>query len=196
MANPETDRPDSPPGPPGPEELGFLSSQQTSERKSLLPWIAAAAAVLIGLALVVIFNRPGNRSGSAPAGSGTTGMAPLDPYAPNLPISGLQMSQATSFSGAKVTYVDGEIANHGSQTVTAITVQVGFRNSLGQFAQRTAMPMFFIRTREPYVDTEPVSAAPLPPGGQKDFRLIFDSLPDDWDQQAPEIRIIGVRSHN
>jgi hypothetical protein len=193
MANPETDRPDSAPGSsPQPGDLEFLSSRQTAEHKSLLPWIIAAAAVLIGLALLLTFDR----SAPAPAGTGTTGMAPLDPYAPNLPISGLQMSEATSFSGAKVTYIDGQIANHGSQTVTAITVQVGFRNSLGQFAQRTAMPLFFIRTREPYVDTEPVSAAPLAPGGQKDFRLIFDSLPDDWDQQAPEIRILGVRGHN
>ncbi len=67
-------------------------------------------------------------------------MAPADPYAAKLPISGLQMSEATSFSGAKVTYIDGQIANTGNQTLTAITVQVGFHSDVGQFAQRVAVP--------------------------------------------------------
>ena len=123
-----------------------------------------------------------------------TGLAPADPYAPKLPISGIQMSEAASFSGAKVTYIDGQITNSGDRTVIAITVQVGFHNDTGQFAQRIAVPLSLIRTREPYVDTQPVSAAPIEPGQTRDFRLIFDTMPADWNQQVPEIRIISVRS--
>ena len=74
-------------------------------------------------------------------------MAAADPYAARLPISGLQMSEATSFSGAKVTYIDGQIANTGDRTLTAITVQVGFHSDVGQFAQRVALPLSLIRTR-------------------------------------------------
>jgi hypothetical protein len=33
-----------------------------------------------------------------------------------------------------------------------------------------------IRARDPYVDVEPVSASPLKPGGEQDFRLIFDGV--------------------
>jgi hypothetical protein len=44
------------------------------------------------------------------------------------------------------------------------------------------------------VDTQPVSAAPIEPGQTRDFRLIFDTMPADWNQQIPEIRIISVRS--
>ena len=130
-------------------------------------------------------------SGRLPLG---TGMAPADPYAPKLAISGIQMSEATSFSGAKVTYIDGQITNSGDRTMTAITVQVGFHNDVGQFAQRLAVPLSLIRTREPYVDTQPVSAAPIEPGQTRDFRLIFDAVPADWNQQIPEIRVISVRS--
>jgi hypothetical protein len=121
-------------------------------------------------------------------------MAPADPYAASLPISGLQMSQADTFSGSKVTYVDGQISNTGNRTLTAITVQVGFHSDVGQYAQRLAVPLSLIRTRQPYVDIEPVSAAPIEPGQQRDFRLIFDTVPADWNQQYPEIRVISVHS--
>ena len=39
---------------------------------------------------------------------------------------------------------------------------------------------------------EPVSAAPLKPGGEQEFRLIFDAVSPDWDGAYPEIRIIRV----
>jgi hypothetical protein len=155
-----------------------------------MPWIVAGVVVIVILAVLVLLGR---RSAPGP-GAGTTGMAPAAAYAPNLPISGLEMSEAASFSGSKVTYIDGKITNSGNETLTGITVQVGFRNDLNQLALRQVLPLNFIRTREPYVDTEPVSAAPLKPGDTQAFRLIFDNVPPDWNQQVPEIRVIATRS--
>jgi Protein of unknown function (DUF2393) len=171
------------------EDAGFLASHQTREATSWMPWIVAAAVVILGLGILVVV---GGRS--TPESAMGTGMAAADPYAARLSISGIQMSEATSFSGAKVTYIDGQIANSGDRTLAAITVQVGFHSDVGQFAQRVAVPLSLIRTREPYVDTQPVSAAPIEPGQTRDFRLIFDTMPADWNQQIPEIRIISVRS--
>ena len=171
------------------QEADFLGSHQAREATSWMPWIVAAAVVILGLGILVVV---GGRS--TPGSATGTGMAPADPYAPKLSMSGTQMSEANSFSGAKVTYIDGQINNSGDRTVVAITVQVGFHNDTGQFAQRVAVPLSLIRTREPYVDTQPVSAAPIEPGQTRDFRLIFDTMPPDWNQQVPEIRIISVRS--
>jgi hypothetical protein len=172
------------------EDAGFLTSHQNREPTSWLPWIIAAAAVILGLGILVVV---GGRTSPESSSTGT-GMAPADPYASKLSISGIQMSEATSFSGAKVTYIDGQIANTGDRTLTGITVQVGFHNDVGQFAQRLSLPLNFIRTRQPYVDTQPVSAAPIEPGQSRDFRLIFDTVPADWNMQVPEIRVISVRS--
>ena len=172
------------------EESGFLSAHQKTEPKPWLPWIVSCAVVVLVLLALALLGR---RSGSVPEAGGT-GMAAPAPYSANLPISGVEMSEADSFSGAKVTYIDGQIANTGNQTITAITVQVGFRNDLGQFAERSVTPLTLIRTRQPYVDTEPVSAAPLKPGDRQSFRLIFDTLPPGWNQQLPEIRIIHTQS--
>ncbi len=120
--------------------------------------------------------------------------APPDPYAANLPISNPAMSESTSLSGGKVTYLDGQIANQGSRTVTAISIQVLFRDYAHEVAWNETQPLQLIRTREPYVDTEPVSAAPLKPGDQRDFRLIFDGVPDSWDGAYPDLRIVHVDS--
>ena len=87
-----------------------------------------------------------------------------DAYASQLAISNLQMSEAANFAGSKVTYVDGLITNKGDKTVTGINVVVTFNNDIGEPPQKTPMPLTLIRTREPYVDIEPVSAEPLKPG--------------------------------
>jgi hypothetical protein len=109
-------------------------------------------------------------------------------------MSQLAMSESTSLSGGKSTFVDGHIRNAGNQTVSGITVQVIFRNDEAMPPQIETLPLSLVRTREPYVDTQPVSAAPLKPGDERDFRLIFESIPANWNTQMPEIRIIQVET--
>jgi Protein of unknown function (DUF2393) len=160
-----------------------------AQERNWLPVIAAAAIVLaVGVALVLIFGR----GKSAPTATPIT--AALDPYAGNLPISNLQMSESANLAGGKVTYVDGSIGNTGNKTVTGITVQVLFRDPAHEVAQNETEPLNLIRTRQPYIDVEPVSASPLKPGDSADFRLVFDTVAEDWDGAFPEIRIIHVDS--
>ncbi len=160
-----------------------------AEPRSLLPWIISGVVVLLVLGVLLLAGRH-----TAPANPGGAGLAPPDPYASQLTISHVQMSESANLSGGKVTYLDGEIANHGNETLRGMTVQVAFRNVLKQIAQKETMPLNLIRTREPYVDTEPMSMAPLKPGSSQEFRLIFDHVTDDWDQQYPEVRIIAVEA--
>lgn len=157
------------------------------EPRSTLPWIIAGCVVLIVLGVLVAV---GHRS--EPANPGGAGLAPADPYAASLPITNLQMSQASSMAGSQSTYVDGQITNRGGKTVSGITVQVAFRDIGNQLVQKETMPLNLIRTRQPYVDTQPVGAAPIRPGETREFRLIFDHMAQDWNQNYPEIRIIEV----
>lgn len=118
--------------------------------------------------------------------------APLDPYAANLPISQLAMSESANLAGGKITYLDGQIANTGNRTITGVTVQVLFRDPAHEVAQNETQPLKLISMRQPYIDVEPVSAAPLKPGDRRDFRLIFDTVAEDWDGVYPEVRIVHV----
>ncbi|MGB6688115.1 MAG: DUF2393 family protein [Terracidiphilus sp.] len=153
-------------------------------------WIplVAAAVVVVAITVLVVAVLERGRGGVRV----TPISAPLDPYAAKLPLSNLQMSESTSLSGAKVTYLDGRIQNKGSSTVSGITVQVLFRDYAHEVTQNETEPLKLIRTREPYVDVEPVSAAPLKTGDGADFRLIFDSVSPNWDGAFPEIRILHV----
>lgn len=158
--------------------------------RNWLPLIVAAIVVLAVAGALALFLGRGKTAPTV-----TPISAQPDPYAANLPISNLSMSESSSLSGGKVTYLDGQIVNRGSRTVTAIAIQVLFRDYAHEVAWNETQPLHLIRTREPYVDTEPVSAAPLKPGDQRDFRLIFDSVPDSWDGAFPDLRIIRVESN-
>lgn len=155
--------------------------------RNWLPLVIAAAVVLI-IAAVVVF--------SLEHGKKAVTVAPItaapDAYAASLPITNLAMSESANLAGGKVTYIDGHIANQGNRIVTGITVQILFRNVAHEVAQNETQPLKLIRMREPYVDLEPVSAAPLAPGASQDFRLIFDAVSPDWDGNYPEIRVLHV----
>lgn len=159
------------------------------QERAWLPMAIAAAAVAIVVVVAILVLEHGKGGGTV-----TPISAAPDTYAASLPITGLQMSESSNLAGGKVTYLDGHIANTGNRTVSGVTVQVLFRNVAKEVAQNETQPLKLIRTRDPYVDTEPVSAAPLKPSDQHDFRLIFDAVSPDWDGAYPEIRIIRVEA--
>ncbi len=163
-------------------------SAETEERNWLPVVIAAAVVVIVAVVAVLVLEHGKTRPTVAPISA-----AP-DAYAVNLPISGLEMSESSNLAGGKVTYLDGNIANTGSKTVTGITVQVLFRTFAHEVAQNETQPLKIIRMRQPYIDVEPVSAAPLAPGDHADFRLIFDAVSPDWDGAYPEIRVLKVET--
>jgi hypothetical protein len=153
--------------------------------RNWIPLEIAAAAVLI-VAGFVIFAMERHRG---PATVTPISAAP-DPYAGNLPITNLVMSESGNLAGGKVTYIDGHMTNNGTRTVSGVSVQVLFRNAANEVAQNETQQLKWIRTRNPYVDLEPVSAAPLKPGEGQDFRLIFDAVSPDWNGVYPEMRIV------
>lgn len=150
--------------------------------------IAAGVVILVVAVIIFVTSRNHNSSEVAPV------TAAADPYAASLPVSNLAMSESANLAGGKVTYLDGHIANNGSKAVSGITVQVLFRNYAHEVAQNESQPMMLIRTREPYIDTQPISAAPLRPGDERDFRLSFDTVTPNWDGAYPEIRILRVQT--
>jgi hypothetical protein len=159
----------------------FTTPKPEPSSNPLLAWGIAGAVVLVllGGILLLTHHKP-----APPANA----ILPLDPYAKNLVISQVVMSESTSLSGGKSTFIDGHVRNTGSRTVTGATVQVLFGNfDPTQPPQLETTPLTLIRTHEPYIDTEPLSAAPLAPGDDHEFRLIFEDISPNWNQQLPDI---------
>jgi len=173
----------------GPQLVPSAARPTEPEQRNWLPLVIAAVVVIVIAGAVVLLLERGKSASSV-----TPISAAPDAYAASLPISGLQMSESSNLAGGKVTYLDGHIANKGSRTVTGITVQVLFRTFAHEVAQNETQPMKLIRMRDPYVDLEPVSAAPLAPGAEADFRLIFDTVSPDWDGAYPEVRVLHVET--
>lgn len=146
--------------------------------------IVIAIAAVVVLALVIAFLLQGK----------PTPPPQIPPYAAQLKISDLKLSQAQNFVGASVTYVDGTITNAGDKTVTHATVRVTFKDPYGQVAQIEEVPIKLLQTTGPYPDTADLSVAPLAPAESKPFRLIFEHVSDQWNQGAPDLRIIDVRT--
>jgi hypothetical protein len=150
--------------------------------------MAIAAAVVLMVAAIAIFMME--------RGKGAATVTPIsavpDAYAANLPITNVVMSESSNLAGGKVTYLDGHMTNTGTKTVSGVRVQVLFRNAAHEVAQNETQPLKWIRTRDPYIDLEPVSAAPLKPGEGQDFRLIFDAVTPDWNGAYPELRTVSV----
>ena len=124
------------------------------------------------------------------AASSYVTLQPADAYSSSLPLSGFAMSEAANLSGGKLTYLDGHVQNTGGRTVTGATVQVVFQNDEGLAPQIDTVPLTLIRMKEPYIDTEPIGADPLKPGDDREFRLTFETVPDNWNTQMPEVRLI------
>lgn len=184
--SPELDRPelDGAAAPGGSHLLGGGTPRRGGQFP-LTTIVVAGAVVLAILAAVLFFTRSQSHTAR-------NAVQPLDPYAADLPLSALGMSESESLSGGKSTFLDGRIRNNGTSTVTGVTVQVFFRNEESLPPAVETLPVTLIRTRQPYVDTEPVAADPLKPGDEREFRLIFEALPHNWNTQLPEVHVTHV----
>ncbi len=162
-----------------------IFTPQAEERNGLpmSVWAVAALIVIVVVGALVIAGRK-----KSPAAPNT--LQPADAYAASLPLSQFAMSESENLSGGKLTYLDGHVRNTGDRTVTGITVQVVFQNDEALAPQIDTVPLTLIRMKEPYIDTQAMSANPIKPGDDREFRLIFEKVPDNWNTQMPEVRVI------
>src|SRR5262249_5272829 len=114
------------------------------------------------------------------------------PYASSLRLSDLKMSAAENFVGATVTYLDGTIANGGDKTVVHAMVHVTFKNSIGEIAQTEDLALHVLQTTGPYPDAVDLSASPLAPGQERQFRLTFEHVTTDWNHEIPTVEVTDV----
>lgn len=162
----------------------FGAGQNNAEesRPPIVPIAIGALAVLIAIAFFAVFGRKGSNETGAPSTP--------DPYAANLVILSPSMSTAANFAGQEVTYIEGQIVNKGDKIVTSAILQIVFHDSLGQVVQKDTQRLMVITTREPYIDTAPLSSASLKPGQAREFRQTFEHVSSEWNTQLPEITVI------
>ena len=117
---------------------------------------------------------------------------PGDPNLAKLAVTEIHMATAQNFAGSSVTYIEGKITNSSDRKVNAASVEVLFKNSLGETAQKDTLPVAVLLPNVPYVDYGPIDRAPLAPGQTRDFRLTLEHVSTDWDGQVPRVKVVGI----
>ena len=150
---------------------------------SLRPVLVGIAIVAVIVAVIALILRSEQKKPIEPS-----------PYAANLKFSDLKASAAQNFAGATVSYLDGAITNTGDQTVIHATVQVTFKDEMGQTAQREELPIHVLRIGGPYDEAVDLNLSPLAPGQSKPFRLTFENISNQWNHAYPDMRVTQVNT--
>lgn len=156
-------------------------SPVTEERALWRPILIGVVIVVVVVGAVVLGLREAPKGPKGPP-----------PYAPNLVLSSLEKSAAENFVGATVAYVDGKITNKGDKTVSQAMVRVLFHDDMGQVVGDETIPVRILQTGGPYPDIIDLKASPLGPGQTKPFRLTFERISSQWNQQMPDLQITDV----
>jgi|SRR6185312_15053548 len=163
----------------------FSQPQMEPERRTWVPIAIGASVIVVALIAIFIFGRP---SAPPPAPA-------VDPYAGFLQVGDLKMSVAENFVGGSVNYLEGKVANVGTKTVTGVTVEAIFRNSLGEVVQHESQPMMLINTGiQGFPDAAPLSAVPLTANTTREFRLTFEHISADWNRGYPELQFTKIKT--
>ena len=101
-------------------------------------------------------------------------------YVKNLDLMDVQMQAAESYFKQAVIEIEGKIANNGDRQLSAILISCVFYDVYGQVVLRERVPI--VRSKN----------GGLGPGERRDFRLAFDSLPQSWNQQMPQLVIAQI----
>ena len=115
-----------------------------------------------------------------------------DPYLANLRISDLQIAVGEDFAGNRITYVEGKITNSGDKKITGATIELLFKNVLGETIQQEDLPLMVLHFKVPYEDYAVLEQAPLAPGQTREFRQMLEHVSADWDRLLPQVKMVGV----
>jgi hypothetical protein len=159
----------------------FSPQADQGENRSWVPMAAGGAFVLLLVVVVVLLTRGGKSTGN-----------PADPNLAKLQVTDLHMATAQNFAGGSVTYIEGKLTNGTDRKVTGASVQVLFKNSLGEISQKDTLPATVLLPNVPYVDYGLIDRAPLAPGQTRDFRLTLEHVTTDWDGQAPTVKVVSI----
>jgi len=155
-----------------------VAEERDNSRLIIIAAVVVVIGVMLGLAFLL-------RESPKKVASPST-------YLTQLKLSEFKMSAAENFVGATVSYIDGTITNTGDKTVTAVQVEVTFKDSSGQVAQQEPLALRVVRSNGAYLEPVDLNVAPLAPGQSEPYRLTFDHISAQWNHEYPDIRIADV----
>jgi hypothetical protein len=142
---------------------------------SYVPIIIGAVTLLLLIAAMVYLSHSQKQP---PPETGASAEAKA--YVRNLDLSDVRMQAAENFMQQRIVEVVGNISNKGNRALNEVDVYCLFYSPSGQLVHRERVPI--VRGK----------GKPLYPGETRQFRLPFDSLPENWNQAMPNLVVAGI----
>jgi len=101
-------------------------------------------------------------------------------YLKNLALSEVQMQANESYMQQAVVEIAGKIGNQGDRVVKLVEINCIFHDVYGLVVLRERVAIAGRKAGE------------LRPGATKSFRLAFDSIPESWNKQMPDMVIAQI----
>ena len=101
-------------------------------------------------------------------------------YLKNLALSEVQMQANERYMQQAVVEIVGKIGNNGDRVVKLVEINCVFHDVYGLVVLRERVAIAGRKAGE------------LRPGATKNFRLAFDSIPESWNKQMPDLVIAQI----
>jgi hypothetical protein len=142
-------------------------------------FIAGIVIVLILGAGVALLSRRSHPAGTAASTKLPFGQ-PEQSYARRVQFQAIQMAHSTNFLNQEFTFVAGTIVNNGDRSVAGLQIVIEFHDQFNQTILRDSEIIL------------PPTALPIPAGQMRDFQVILERIPSDWNRQYPSLRVTGL----
>jgi hypothetical protein len=162
----------------------FSPAKPQTQERNWTPFIVGLVAVVVVIGIIVVVTRSSGRTNAA-----------ADPYTAKLRISNPRVSAAENYVGGTVTYLDATITNTGDKELVGADMDLVFKNTMNQVVQKETLPLHVLVANQMagYPDLVDLSRSPLGPGQSKNVRMTLEHISADWDQAAPEMRLVNLK---
>jgi hypothetical protein len=156
-----------------------MDKPEESSRRSPAVLLIGAAALVVMVALFYWASRYAPAPVKAPDQPLAMGQAE-QAYVSQIEFLEPQVARASNFLNQEVTFVFGAVRNNGPRAIRQIEITLEFHDVFRQVVLRDTQRLFGSR------------AIPLASYHRRDFQLTYESMPAQWNQAYPEIRITGL----
>jgi hypothetical protein len=163
-------------------------SELRPERPSSgIPGVALAIIAAIAILAAILYFMPRAPKVTAPP---TNASVPAQPTGSQLQIKDLQISTAPT--GGSM-YLQGQVNNQGTQDVTGVAVEVTMRGQDGAVVHQQSTKMMGLEQGQGTSFKElDFTDKPLKSNETRPFRVAVDNVPQTWNHQMPDLRIVTV----
>jgi hypothetical protein len=154
-------------------------SEESNRRGPVVLLVGVVAATLIigGLYVAARLTPAPAPVVEVPLPMGATEQA----YVPQIQFLEPKVARAANFLNQEVTFVFGTVQNNGSRGIKQIEITLEFHDVFNQVVLRDKQRLFG------------PNAVPFASNDQRDFQLGYETLPAQWNQAYPTIRITGLQ---